>query len=139
MGGLRDLHTIVWILQRHFGSNKLESLSSQAILDDFEFGMLNRCRDFLWQLRYALHMVTDREEDQLLFDFQQEIAEILGFEDQDDKLAVECMMHQFYRYSMAMTELNDLLMLLFKEIIIESKAPLLSNRLMNIFSVGIII
>ena len=123
IGGLRDLHTIVWILQRHFGSNKLESLSSQAILDDFEFGMLNRCRDFLWQLRYALHMVTDREEDQLLFDFQKEIAEILGFEDQDDKLAVECMMHQFYRYSMAMTELNDLLMLLFKEIIIESKAP----------------
>jgi [protein-PII] uridylyltransferase len=121
IGGLRDLHTIVWILQRHFGSNELESLSSQAILNDFEFGMLKRCRDFLWQLRYALHMVTDREEDQLLFDFQQEIATVMGFEDQPDKLAVECMMHQFYRYSIAMEELNDLLMLLFKEIIVESK------------------
>jgi [protein-PII] uridylyltransferase len=121
IGGLRDLHTIVWILQRHFGSNKLESLSSQAILNDFEYGMLNRCRDFLWQLRYALHMVTDREEDQLLFDFQQEIAAVMGFVDQPDKLAVECMMHQFYRYSIAMEELNGLLMLLFKEIIVESK------------------
>jgi [protein-PII] uridylyltransferase len=121
IGGLRDLHTIVWILQRHFGSNKLESLSSKAILNDFEYGMFNRCRDFLWQLRYALHMVTDREEDQLLFDFQQEIAAVLGFEDQPDKLAVECMMHQFYRYSIAMEELNGLLMLLFKEIIVESK------------------
>lgn len=121
VGGLRDLHTIVWILQRHFGSNKLESLTSQAILNDFEYGMLNRCRDFLWQLRYALHMVTGREEDQLLFDFQKEIAEILGFEDEGEKLAVECMMHQYYRYSIAMTELNDLLMLLFKEIIIDSK------------------
>ena len=60
VGGLRDLHTVVWILQRHFGSNKLESLSSQAILNDFEFSMLNRCRDFLWQLRFALHMVTGR-------------------------------------------------------------------------------
>jgi [protein-PII] uridylyltransferase len=121
IGGLRDLHTIVWILQRHFGSNKLESLSSKAILNDFEYGMLNRCRDFLWQLRYALHMVTDREEDQLLFDFQQEIAAVLGFEDQPDKLAVECMMHQFYRYSIALEELNGLLILLFKEIIVESK------------------
>jgi [protein-PII] uridylyltransferase len=121
IGGLRDLHTIVWILQRQFGSNELESLSSQAILNDFEYGMLNRCRDFLWQLRYALHMVTGREEDQLLFDFQQEIAAVMGFVDQPDKLAVECMMHQFYRYSIAMEELNGLLMLLFKEIIVESK------------------
>ena len=126
VGGLRDLHTVVWILQRHFGSNKLESLSSQAILNDFEFSMLNRCRDFLWQLRFALHMVTGREEDQLLFDFQKEIAEVLGFEDEEDKLGVECMMHQYYRYSLALAELNDLLMLLFKEIIIDSKnAPII--------------
>ena len=121
LGGLRDLHTIVWILQRHFGSNQLESLSTQAILDDFEYGMLIRCRNFLWQLRFALHMVTGREEDQLLFDFQKEIAEVMGFEDQDDKLAVECMMHQFYRYSIALTEINDLLMMLFKEIIVDSQ------------------
>jgi [protein-PII] uridylyltransferase len=122
LGGLRDIHTIVWVLQRHFGSNKLENLSKQGMLTDFEFSMLNKCRDFLWQLRFALHMVTGREEDQLLFDFQKEIAEVLGFKDQDDKLAVECMMHQYYRYSIALAELNDLMMLLFKEIIVETKS-----------------
>lgn len=122
LGGLRDIHTIVWVLQRHFGSNKLENLSKQGMLTDFEFSMLNKCRDFLWQLRFALHMVTGREEDQLLFDFQKEIAEVLGFKDQEDKLAVECMMHQYYRYSIALAELNDLMMLLFKEIIVETKS-----------------
>lgn len=120
-GGLRDIHTIVWVLERHFGSHELENLTRLGILTDFEYGMLHRCRDFLWQLRFALHMVTGREEDQLLFDFQKEIAEILGFEDDTEQLGVEHMMHQFYRYSLALNELNDLLMLLFKELIIDSK------------------
>lgn len=120
-GGLRDVHTIVWMLQRHYGDNRLDSLTSNGILTEFEYGMLHRCRDFLWQLRYALHMVTGREEDQLLFDFQKEIANILGFEDDDEMLGVEHMMHQYYRYSLALNELNDLMMLLFKEIMVESK------------------
>jgi len=123
VGGLRDIHTIVWILQRQYGDNQLENLTSRGILTDFEFGMLHRCRDFLWQIRYALHMVTQREEDHLLFDFQKEIASILGFTDEDDRLAVEVMMHQYYRYSLALNELNDLLMLLFNEIIIDSRQP----------------
>ncbi len=123
VGGLRDIHTIVWILQRHYGDNRLENLTSRGILTEFEFGMLHRCRDFLWKIRYALHMVTKREEDHLLFDFQKEIASILGFTDEDDRLAVEVMMHQYYRYSLALNELNDLLMLLFKEIIIDSQQP----------------
>ena len=123
VGGLRDIHTVVWILQRHFGDNQLENLTSRGILTEFEYGMLHRCRDFLWQLRYALHMVTQREEDHLLFDFQKEIASILGFSDEADKLAVEVMMHQYYRYSLALNELNDLLMLLFNEIIIDSQQP----------------
>ena len=121
-GGLRDVHTIVWMLQRHFGSNHLDNLTSQGILTEFEFGMLHRCRDFLWQLRFALHIVTGREEDQLLFDFQKEIAEILGFEDQPDQLAVEAMMAQYYRYSLALNELNELMMLLFKEIMVDSRS-----------------
>ncbi|MEY8205311.1 MAG: [protein-PII] uridylyltransferase [Bermanella sp.] len=123
VGGLRDLHTVVWILQRHFGDNQLENLTSRGILSEFEYHMLHRCRDFLWQLRYALHMVTQREEDHLLFDFQKEIASILGFRDEADKLAVEVMMNQYYRYSLALNELNDLLMLLFNEIIIDSQQP----------------
>ncbi len=120
-GGLRDLHTIVWTLHRHYGDNSLSSLKERGILTSFEYGILHRCRDFIWQLRYALHMVTGREEDQLLFDFQKEIAAILGFEDDEKALGVEHMMHQYYRYGMALTELNDLVLLLLKEEILDSK------------------
>ncbi len=119
-GGLRDIHTIVWVLQRYFGNKELENLFSHGILTDFEYGMLQRCRDFLWQIRYALHMVAQREEDQLLFDYQKEIADILGFKDDEEKLAVEAMMHQYYRYALALSELNNLLMLLFKELLIDN-------------------
>ncbi len=122
-GGLRDIHTIVWMLHRHYGDKQLSDLVSRGILTDFEYEILHRCRDFLWQLRYALHMVTQREEDQLLFDYQQEIADILGFEEEQGKLGVENMMHQYYRYGVALTELNDLLLLRFKEVIVESQQP----------------
>ena len=120
-GGLRDLHIIVWTLHRHYGDNELSALKERGILTDFEYGILHRCRDFIWQLRYALHMVTGREEDQLLFDFQKDIAEILGFKDDEQALGVEHMMHQYYRYGVALTELNDLVLLLLKEQIIESQ------------------
>lgn len=120
-GGLRYIHTIVWTMNRHFGSNSLEELTKRKILTDFEYRVLIRCRDFLWQLRYALHMVTGREEDQLLFDFQQDIAKVLGYEDTEELLGVEQMMHQYYRATTALGEMNDLLMLLFNEIIIDSK------------------
>jgi len=122
-GGLRYIHTIVWVMMRHFGTSSLEELSKRELLTEFEYDVLLRCREFLWQLRYALHMVTGREEDQLLFDFQKDIAEVLGFEDNDEMLGVEQMMLQYYRCTMALGEMNDLVMLLFNEIIIDSKQP----------------
>ena len=48
-GGLRYIHTIVWVMMRHFGTSSLEELSKREILTDFEYDVLLRCRDFLWQ------------------------------------------------------------------------------------------
>lgn len=120
-GGLRDMHTIAWVMRREFNKGRLSELVNQSILSEFEYKVLRKCRRFLWQIRYALHMLAGREEDRLLFDLQKDIAELLGFSDKDGKLAVEHFMHQYYRYSLALTEMNDLMLLLFKELIIDGK------------------
>ena len=60
----------------------------------------------MWQVRYALHMITGREEDRLLFDHQRELAALWKFED-GDKLAVEQFMQTYYRWALSLGQLNE--------------------------------
>ncbi len=116
-GGLRDLQVIGWIAERQFGVNSLDELSSEDFLSTDETEILRRGRDFMWQVRYALHMITDREEDRLLFDHQRVLAELWGFKD-GDKLAVEQFMQVYYRWALALSHLNEVLIGYFDQAIL---------------------
>ena len=116
-GGLRDLQVIGWIAERHFGVESLEQLTVEEFLNPEEMEILSRGRDFMWQVRYALHMITNREEDRLLFDHQRELATLWGFED-GDKLAVEQFMQTYYRWALALSQLNEVLILNFDQAIL---------------------
>lgn len=114
-GALRDIQTICWATTRYFGQGTLQALQSQGFLTPFEFDRLQRSLHFLWQVRYALHMLAGREEDRLLFDLQREVATLLGFRDDKSRLGVEHFMGRFYRNQLATMELCDLLLLHFNE------------------------
>ena len=116
-GGLRDLQIIGWIAERHFGIESLDNITSQEFLNAEEMDILSRGQEFMWQVRYALHMITDRAEDRLLFDHQRELAALWGFED-GDKLAVEQFMQVYYRWALALGQLNELLIQNFDQAIL---------------------
>ncbi len=116
-GGLRDLQIIGWLAERHFGVHALEEINDPGFLDAPEKEILIRGRDFMWQVRYALHMITDREEDRLLFDHQRTLAEMWGFRD-DKKLAVEQFMQVYYRWALALGQLNEVLIQNFDQAIL---------------------
>jgi len=116
-GGLRDLQVIGWIAERHFGVESLEKITSQEFLNAEEMTLLTRGRDFMWQVRYALHMITNREEDRLLFDHQRELAALWGLVD-GDKLAVEQFMQTYYRWALALGQLNEVLIQNFDQAIL---------------------
>jgi [protein-PII] uridylyltransferase len=118
-GGLRDLQIIGWIAERHFGVMSLDELPAELFLNPDEMEILTRGRDFMWQVRYALHMLTDREEDRLLFDHQRELADLWGFQD-GDKLAVEQFMQVYYRWALALGQLNEVLIGYFDQAILRS-------------------
>ncbi|WP_285258628.1 [protein-PII] uridylyltransferase [Halopseudomonas bauzanensis] len=117
-GGLRDIQTIGWVALRHFGTSDLRELVDQGFLNEPEYNILAGGRTFLWQVRFALHTLAGRAEDRLLFDHQRAIARLFGFEDNDAKLAVERFMQKYYRIVMSLSELNDLLMQHFEEILL---------------------
>jgi [protein-PII] uridylyltransferase len=122
-GGLRDMQMIGWIALRQFGLNDPEALQEQGFLTADELQILLRGRDFLWRVRYALHMITGREEDRLLFDHQRELAGMFGYEDSNIRLAVEQFMQQYYRWALALGQLNEVLMQHFDQVILRADGP----------------
>ena len=119
-GGLRDIQMIGWVVKRHFGAQSIDELLERQFLSKEELDTLKEGQDFLWKVRFALHILAGREEDRLLFDHQRTLAEQFGFTDSDGKLAVEQFMQQYYRWVMHLGELNDVLMQHFDETILRA-------------------
>ncbi len=123
-GGLRDAQMIGWVSKRHFGADSGEELVEHGFLTGAEVAEIRRGRSFLWKIRFALHTLTGRREDRLLFDHQVRLAEMLGFEDRTHTLAVEQMMQRYYRTVMSLSRLNEMLLQLFSEaILMDPHAP----------------
>ena len=114
-GGLRDLHMIAWIAQRHYGTQAPSETLAHGYMTHEDVTRYQQSMLFLWRLRFALHLETHREEDRLLFEHQRAIADQLGFVDTREKLAVEQLMHAYYQTAAAVTELNDIILLHFEE------------------------
>ncbi|HJP39739.1 MAG TPA: [protein-PII] uridylyltransferase [Gammaproteobacteria bacterium] len=114
-GGLRDIQMILWVTQRHFGSNNLSELVGHGFLTPGQLRLLQQGREFLWRLRFALHVLTRRGEDRLLFDYQMKIAHLFGYKDATFMLAVEQLMQRYYRTVMDLSRLNEMLLQRFQE------------------------
>jgi len=119
-GGLRDIQTILWVARRHFGTLNLHAMVGQGFLLESEYALLASSQEFLWKVRYALHMLAGRAEDRLLFDHQSKVAALLGYEDSDSKRAIERFMQKYYRVVMAIAELSDLIVQHFEEQILNA-------------------
>ncbi|MDB4431216.1 [protein-PII] uridylyltransferase, partial [Pseudomonadales bacterium] len=100
-----------------FGESDIQQLAAHNRLTDIEAQTFSSGVDFLWRVRYALHMVSGRHEDRLLFEYQIKVAELLGFADDDANLAVEQFMHEYYARVMLLGELNDVLMQHYNEVL----------------------
>ncbi|MGD9842969.1 MAG: [protein-PII] uridylyltransferase [Steroidobacteraceae bacterium] len=117
-GGLRDIQTIGWVAKRHFGADSLDELVTHHFLSRSELRKLKTAQAFLWRVRFALHLLTGRREDRILFDYQIKLAEMFGYEDATYTLAVEQFMQRYYRNAMEISLLNEMLLQLFSEAIL---------------------
>jgi len=126
-GGLRDIHTIAWVAKRHFDASSLQELRDEGFLTKQECDELFAGQDFLWRVRFALHMLTGRHEDRLLFDHQVRVAGLFGYVDAPGEMpaasnrAVEQFMQLYYRTIKSLSCLNDMLLQLFEEAILGAR------------------
>ncbi|MGO3295079.1 [protein-PII] uridylyltransferase [Marinobacter sp.] len=117
-GALRDIQTIGWITKRHFGLQNIADLTRFSILTDEEHQILFEGETVLWQLRYGLQLIADRNENRLLFDHQRALAQMLGYKDEGKRLDVELMMQSYYRAVLALAELADVILQYYDEAIL---------------------
>jgi [protein-PII] uridylyltransferase len=124
-GGLRDIQTIGWVAKRHFGADSLDQLVEHGFLTRAELRKLKSAQSFLWKVRFALHVLTGRREDRILFDHQVKLAQMFGYEDATYTRAVEQFMQRYYRTALDISLLNETLLQLFREAILSdpSAAP----------------
>ena len=123
-GGLRDIQMVGWVAKRYFGVETFEQLVPHKFLTPGQVQRLNEGQEFLWRVRFGLHVLTGRREDRLLFDHQVNLAKMLGYEDASYTLAVEQLMQRYYRTVMDLSRLNEMLLQLFEEaILMDPDAP----------------
>lgn len=117
-GGLRDLHVLLSISKRHFNVKKLADGISYGFITDKEYEELMYCQHFLWKVRFALHMLAEKPEERLSFDYQVKLAQVFGYQDQSHSLAIEQFMKDYFKVIKRNRELNEMLLQWFDETIV---------------------
>ncbi|MBA2652463.1 MAG: [protein-PII] uridylyltransferase [Tatlockia sp.] len=117
-GGLRDLQILLTISKRHFGAKKLADLVGCGFISDKEYEELIACQHYLWRVRFALHLLADKQEERLLFDYQVKLAALFGFSDNSKSLAIEQFMKAYFKIIQRSRELNEMLLQWFTEAIV---------------------
>jgi [protein-PII] uridylyltransferase len=93
-GGLRDVQMLGW-LQVALGT-PLEDL---GLLRVAERGAVDEADEFLERVRAVLHLETRRGSDRISLDQQPHVALQLGFEDEQDLLAVDGLMRAVFEHA----------------------------------------
>jgi [protein-PII] uridylyltransferase len=128
-GGLRDLHTLFWIVRHCYGVDDPRELEELGVFTREETNTFLRAADFLWRTRCHLHFLTGRPEERISFDLQPEMAQIMGFGPRGEQPAVERFMK---RYFLVATQIGGLTRILCAKLEADQqkRAPALS-RLMS--------
>lgn len=97
VGGLRDLHAVLWVAQARHGARSLTEAREAGLLSAREHQAALRAYDFLLRVRAEAHFLTGRKTDVLTLDLQPPVAKTLGYVDSRGLLASEQFMRDYYR------------------------------------------
>ncbi len=106
-GGLRDVHTMQWIMKAKRGTSSLQALVEHRLISKTDFRILEDAVDLLWRVRNELHFRNGRKQDRLDFDVQPKIAESFGYTDTPTHLAVEEFMRDYYLAVRKIVRISD--------------------------------
>jgi [protein-PII] uridylyltransferase len=105
-GGLRDVHTAMWLSAAKFGARTLRELADKRLITPREQAAADAALTFLWRVRNELHFFSGHKNDVLTRDLQPRIAENLGYRDDGQSLGVERFMREYYLHARVIHRLS---------------------------------
>jgi [protein-PII] uridylyltransferase len=106
-GGLRDLHTALWMAKVKFKVRTFRELVTLGVLGESSVLELETGLDFLWRVRNAMHLASNNaHQDYLSFELQERLAPSLGFG--DGRAGVEAFMRTYYGHATTMNRFSDM-------------------------------
>jgi len=81
VGGLRDSNLLFWIASTRYGVTTQKELIGTVFTEE-EFREYRIALELLFRVRSALHLVSNKHQDQLTLDHMPRIAQLLGFKDE---------------------------------------------------------
>ncbi len=109
-GGLRDIQMLGWIARAINIGARWRDLAHQRLITSGEANELRGVERFLQHVRICLHYLAGRAEDRLLFDHQERLARLLGFEATANRRASEVFMRRYYLTAKKITQINTILL-----------------------------
>lgn len=109
-GGLRDIHTMIWLAKVQGIAPDIHSLISKRLLTRAEAGLLMNSHKTLAQIRIELHLAAKREQDRLVFDLQSQIADSMALQSDGKRRHSEKLMHALYRATKTVKQLNGIIL-----------------------------
>ncbi len=106
-GGLRDLHSCMWIAQVKFKAANLQELVKKGVVNEQQAEDYRSALDHLWRIRNYLHFMGQRKSDQITFDLQRQIAKAFGYRDNRQGSAVEQFMQDYYQHAAHVEHLSS--------------------------------
>src|SRR4029453_14247816 len=98
-GGLRDIHTAMWLASTKFGTRTLRDLADKRLITEREQKAADEALTFLWRVRNELHFLSGHKNDVLSRDIQPQIAKRFGYESDENSLDVEKFMRDYYLHA----------------------------------------
>ena len=98
-GGLRDIHTAMWLASTKFGTRTLRELADKRLINEREQKTTDEALTFLWRVRNELHFLSGHKNDVLSRDIQPQIAKNFGYAGDELSLPVEKFMRDYYLHA----------------------------------------
>lgn len=108
-GGLRDLHTLNWIVRAFYGVSNYAELVVHGVLTPDEAKLFKKSEGFLWAVRCHLHFLTGRAEERIGFEVQPALAERLGYTARGRLKATERFMKHYFLTAKSVGDLTRII------------------------------
>ncbi len=106
-GGLRDIHTAMWLAKVKYKVKDMRALVVKGVISERERAEIEASQDFLFRIRNSLHFLTGSHQDHLTFEFQDRAAPDLGFGDDGTNRPVERLMKTYFTHATAVRRFSN--------------------------------